>query len=190
MPGIVCEHCTAACCRYIALPIDTPTSRSDLDDLRWFLIHQHVSIFVEDGDWYICFDTPCRYLKPDHTCRIYRTRPAICRRYSSDDCDYHSGDYGWQHHFTAPEHLEEYARQYLSSRPARSRTPRANPTRRSAKPRPSPPRPRPVARQCDRAGLPLPPLIPNARPQHPLRQTTPRRARSRPRTHPILMHPY
>jgi Fe-S-cluster containining protein len=109
--GILCEHCTATCCRYIALPLDKPGTAADFDDLRWFLIHEGVSVFVEDGDWYIALETPCRHLQPDHHCAIYATRPAICRRYSTADCDYHSGDYGWQQHFTCPEHLEEYLRQ-------------------------------------------------------------------------------
>lgn len=110
MGGVLCEHCTAACCRYIALPIDTPEDQADFDDIRWFLIHERVSVFVEDGDWYISLESPCRHLQPDHRCGIYDTRPKICRSYSVDDCDYHSGDYGWEQHFTCAEHLDAYVR--------------------------------------------------------------------------------
>jgi len=110
MPGILCEHCTAVCCRYIALPIDTPSKRGDFDDIRWYLLHDGVSIFVEDGDWYITFTSTCRHLQSDNRCGIYHTRPRICREYSTEACDYHSGDYGWEHHFTCPEHLDEYVR--------------------------------------------------------------------------------
>jgi hypothetical protein len=106
--GILCEHCTGVCCRYIALPIDTPDSAEEFDYLRWYLIHRGVSIFVEDDDWYICFQTTCQHLQADNRCGIYLTRPQICRSYSTDNCDYHSGDYGWQEHFTAPEHLDAY----------------------------------------------------------------------------------
>lgn len=108
MPSILCEHCTGVCCRYIALPIDTPETAADFDDIRWYLLHEDVSVFVEDGDWYISFATNCRHLLPDNRCAIYPTRPRICRQYTTDTCDYHSGDYGWEHHFTAPEHLEAY----------------------------------------------------------------------------------
>jgi Fe-S-cluster containining protein len=130
MPGILCEHCTALCCRYIALPLDEPESRRDYDDIRWYLLHEGVSVFVEDGDWYICVQTVCRHLQPDHRCGIYETRPRICREYSTDNCDYHSGDYGWEQHFTCPEHLDEYVR--ANSRP-RQRSGRAgrNGSRRS-----------------------------------------------------------
>ena len=112
MPGILCEHCTAACCRYIALPIDEPTSAREYDDIRWYLMHQGVSVFVEDGDWYICLVTPCQHLQPDHRCGVYATRPRICREYTTENCDYHSGDYGWEQHFTCPEHLTAYQKEH------------------------------------------------------------------------------
>jgi len=110
MAGNLCEHCTGLCCQYIALPIDTPKTPGDFDDIRWYLIHENVSVFVEEGEWYILFRTPCRHLLPDHRCGIYATRPRVCRKYGTDECDYHSGDYGWEHHFSAPEHLDEYLR--------------------------------------------------------------------------------
>jgi uncharacterized protein len=108
MPGILCEHCTAVCCHYVALPLDTPETPSDFEDIRWYLLHEGISVFVEDGDWYICFAARCREVQPDSRCGIYGTRPRVCRAYSEDECDYHSGDYGWDHHFTCPEHLAEY----------------------------------------------------------------------------------
>jgi Fe-S-cluster containining protein len=111
MPANLCEHCTAVCCRYVALPIETPETDADFDDVRWYLLHEGVSVFVEDDDWYISLTTNCRHLQPDFRCGIYETRPKICRKYSTDNCDYHSGDYGWQAHFTCPEHLDLYRRQ-------------------------------------------------------------------------------
>ncbi|MBL8879021.1 MAG: YkgJ family cysteine cluster protein [Phycisphaerales bacterium] len=118
MPGILCEHCTAVCCRYIALPIDKPMTTKDFDDVRWYLLHEGVMVFVEDGDWYISVATSCRHLRADHMCGIYETRPRICRDYTTENCDYHSGDYNWQFHFSCPEHLDEYLRMHppLSAR--------------------------------------------------------------------------
>ncbi len=112
MPGILCEHCTGVCCRYIALPIDTPDSRAEFDDIRWYLLHEHISVFVEDDDWFINIATACRHLEADNRCAIYHTRPRICRAYTTKSCDYHSGDYGWEEHFTCPEHLDEYVRRH------------------------------------------------------------------------------
>ncbi|MFH1746647.1 MAG: YkgJ family cysteine cluster protein [Planctomycetota bacterium] len=113
MPGILCEHCTGACCRYIALPIETPDTRPEFDDIRWYLLHENISVFVEDGEWFINMVTPCRHLQADNRCGIYATRPRICRQYTTEKCDYHSGDYGWEQHFTCPEHLDEYVREFF-----------------------------------------------------------------------------
>jgi Fe-S-cluster containining protein len=126
MPGILCEYCTAVCCRYIALPIETPEEHGEFDDVRWYLMHENVSVFVEDGEWYICFSTTCRHLQPDHRCGVYETRPRICRNYSTSNCDYHSGDYGWEQHFTCPEHLDQYVRDFFSrnGKPRSRKTPK------------------------------------------------------------------
>ena len=94
MGSILCEHCTAACCRYLALPIDTPTSARDYDDIRWYLMHEGISVFVEEGEWYIQIQTRCKNLGEDNRCMIYDTRPEICREYKAEDCDYASGAYG------------------------------------------------------------------------------------------------
>jgi len=108
MGSTLCEHCTAVCCRYIALPIDKPTKAGDYDDMRWYLMHEGVTVFVEDGDWYIQYQARCKSLGPDNLCRIYDTRPKICREYGPDSCDYAGGSYGYDHLFTHPKQIEEY----------------------------------------------------------------------------------
>ena len=116
MPGVLCEHCSGLCCRYIALPIDEPDTKEEFDDVRWYLLHGGVSIFVEDGDWYINIETACRHLQPDNRCGIYETRPKICRDYSTDSCEYHAGEYGYDRHFLTPENLVEYERDVLQKK--------------------------------------------------------------------------
>ncbi len=158
MPGILCEHCTAMCCRYIALPVDKPETKADFDDLRWFLLHERVSIFVEDGDWYVCFQTPCRHLLPDNRCGIYTTRPRICREYDTENCDYHSGDYQWELHFACVEHLDEYVRQRFAGGAGGGASVEVGERRgRGSGRRPS--RPRVIDLPSDRRGVPLP-LLP------------------------------
>jgi len=166
MPGVLCEHCTGLCCRYIALPIDTPEDRGDFDDIRWYLLHENVAVFVEDGQWYVSFAADCRHLLPDFRCAIYRSRPRICREYTTDNCDYHSGDYGWELYFTCPEHLDEYVR--ARQREGRGRRKRnSRPVGRGARRRPRA-RSRPrltngsgstyAKMTTDRRGTPLPVL--------------------------------
>jgi len=108
MGSILCEHCTAACCRYLALPLDTPRTARDYDDIRWYVMHEGVSVFVEDGDWYVQFQTRCRHLRADNRCGIYETRPEICAEYEPGECDYREGDYDYDHLFTHPSQIEAY----------------------------------------------------------------------------------
>jgi Fe-S-cluster containining protein len=107
-----CDKCTGLCCRYFALPIDTPETRDDYDDIRWYLCHEGVSVFVEDGDWYLNITKcKCRHLsEKDHRCLIYDRRPKICRKYRHDNCDFVQGEYDYELHFTNDQQMAEYIR--------------------------------------------------------------------------------
>ncbi len=104
-----CKKCSALCCRNIALPLDKPKSRGDYDDIRWFLTHYNVSVFVEKGDWYINFKTLCRHLnRKTFRCEIYANRPNICRRYKTSKCELTSDTYDYDLHFTNDRQMQEY----------------------------------------------------------------------------------
>ena len=106
---IQCDTCTGLCCRYFALPIETPEDKGDYDDIRWYLCHKDISVFVEDGDWYINIKNRCTHLSTkDNRCRIYSKRPRICRGYRHSDCDYVEGEYDYELHFTSARQMEEY----------------------------------------------------------------------------------
>ena len=107
----LCEKCPAACCRYIALPCDEPTDENSFQEFRWFLMHEGVSVFVSDGSWYVSVSTPCKHLDEQGKCDIYDQRPNICREYSSKNCDYQGGDYGYKLFFTHPHQIVEYAKE-------------------------------------------------------------------------------
>lgn len=84
-----CSKCNALCCRHIAIEIDRPVNKKDYDNIRWYLIHKKVSVFVDHKrKWYIKFDTPCEHIVKNR-CGIYETRPRICREYPEDgyDCE-------------------------------------------------------------------------------------------------------
>ncbi len=114
MGNILCEHCTGECCNYIALPIDEPETKRDFDDMRWYLMHGGITVFVEDGDWYIQFRSVCRHLQADYRCGVYETRPQICREYKARDCDYSGGDYEYDHLFTEPEQIVAHAKEHFA----------------------------------------------------------------------------
>lgn len=111
MGSILCEHCTAACCRYLAIEIDKPRSRRDYDDIRWYLMHEGISIFVEEGSWFLQIETRCKNLGLDHRCQIYDVRPAICRDFEPGECDYAAGPPDYELHFTHACQLEEHYEQ-------------------------------------------------------------------------------
>lgn len=122
-PGeFLCSHCSALCCRYFSLPIDTPTNWEDYDILRWYLTHGRVSLFVERGQWYIVVFGDCQYLRPDNLCGIYETRPKICRDYHTDDCEF-DNDHVFEKYFEAPEQIWEYAEALLGPRDPEGKIP-------------------------------------------------------------------
>lgn len=122
-PDELCNYCNGKCCRYIALPIDKPTNYEEFDYARWYLYHEGASIFIEDGDWYLIVYTPCRELDENNRCRVYPTRPQICRDYSVDKCEYED-HYLFDQYFETAEQIEEYAEAILGPRPGGSfRTP-------------------------------------------------------------------
>ncbi len=103
----LCEYCTAKCCHYFALPIDEPDCRKDFDYIRWYLLHDRASVFVDDGEWYLLVHTTCKHLLDDHRCGIYETRPQICRDYTTDACEYED-DWVYEKYFETPEQIVEY----------------------------------------------------------------------------------
>ncbi|AQQ09261.1 Flagellin N-methylase [Sedimentisphaera cyanobacteriorum] len=104
-----CKNCDGLCCRYIALPIDNPETEKDFDDISWYLCHENVSVFVEEGQWYVSFSTPCRYLCPETSmCLNYKNRPQICRNFDSESCEFNQDEYGYELHFKNDEELREY----------------------------------------------------------------------------------
>lgn len=109
----LCAYCTAKCCHYIALPIDTPTEKNDFENLRWYILHGKMSVFVDDGTWYLCVYAVCNHLLPDYRCGIYHTRPQICRDYSFQSCEYDE-DGTHDLFFETPDQLAEYAEAFFN----------------------------------------------------------------------------
>lgn len=123
-PGeVLCDYCTAKCCRYFALPIDTPTEQADFEYIRWYLLHERASVFTEDEQWYLLVHTQCQHLRDDGRCGIYETRPQICRDYSTEACEY-DDDWTYERYFETPEQIQEYAEAVLQEPHQDLRSPR------------------------------------------------------------------
>ena len=112
--SMTCVECGAKCCKYFCFEIDEPTDYDEFEDVRWFLMHHDVTVHVDDGDWFISIANRCRHLGIGGQCEAYETRPTICRKYATANCDHTAdGDYGYEEHFHTPEQIEAYARKTL-----------------------------------------------------------------------------
>lgn len=105
---VLCDHCTAKCCRYFSMAIDTPESAKDFDYHRWYLLHEKATIFTEDNEWFLLVHTVCKHLQADNRCGIYETRPQICRDYTTKSCEYED-DYTFDRYFETAEQVAEYS---------------------------------------------------------------------------------
>ncbi|MHC4294231.1 MAG: YkgJ family cysteine cluster protein [Planctomycetota bacterium] len=112
----VCLKCGAKCCTYFCFEIDEPDSYAELEDVRWYLCHDGVTVHVDEGDWYISIENRCKKLGEDDHCTEYEDRPLICRTYSPEKCDFSDGDYGYDEYFETPEQLDAYARKTLGEK--------------------------------------------------------------------------
>jgi Fe-S-cluster containining protein len=84
---ITCDQCTGDCCKYIAIEIDTPESREDFENIKWYLCHGNVTVYQDwEDSWLVEFKTNCKYLADDNRCKIYESRPQICRDHDMGNC--------------------------------------------------------------------------------------------------------
>lgn len=82
-----CIDCIADCCREVAVPINTPRTKKDWDEIRWLCAHKNVQVFKDlENDWLVEFITPCEKLDFSSMCTIYGKRPHICSEHSSTNC--------------------------------------------------------------------------------------------------------
>lgn len=107
----LCSGCEARCCRYVAIEIDKPAGKRDYDHIRWYLLHEGVSVFKEKGGrWYVEFSAGCSGLGEDAKCLIYRRRPRICRQYGEGEieCEFHAEEAPHEELFTNAAEYERY----------------------------------------------------------------------------------
>lgn len=116
---IPCDYCPGKCCRYFALPIDTPETWKEFDFIRWFLLHERATVFVDEAEWYLLVHTKCKQLNDEtNRCMDYENRPSICRDYSHGKCEYED-HYVYDQYFELPDQVEEYAQAVLGPRKGR-----------------------------------------------------------------------
>ena len=87
-----CAVCRGRCCTYVTAALDKPTDEADVDEIRWFLAHRNLLVFVEDGEWYVQFFTPCRHLNEAGLCDIHGEHFDVCREHGTDACEMSGGE--------------------------------------------------------------------------------------------------
>jgi len=109
-----CEGCDAMCCKYVAMEIDCPEDADDFENIKWYVCHKNVNVFVEtDNTWNIEFITPCEHLDEEGWCGIYEKRPQICRDYNQEECLFHN-DYDEKYRFEHIEDVEKYIKEVFN----------------------------------------------------------------------------
>ncbi len=106
-----CLSCGGSCCRYIAIEIDRPATKTQCDHIRWYLLHENVHVFLEhDNKWYVEFRTPCEKLDENGLCSIHqsKTRPKICKNHGEEDgsCEFYDSPY--KLYFSNVKEFESY----------------------------------------------------------------------------------
>ena len=91
--AIPCLSCSL-CCHYVAVEIDGPNTLRGATEILWYMYHPGVSVYVDEDEWMVQFETRCQHLLPDKRCGIYETRPPICREYDEVTCEVNADEVG------------------------------------------------------------------------------------------------
>jgi len=119
-PCVGCDHC----CRYVAIAIPSPRTKHDFDNIRWYILHQNVSVLVTwDGDWMVQFDTPCEWLV-EGRCTHYEFRPHICRDYDPAECERYCTTPAEKVLLRTEQDLERYLAERAAKKAARRSRPK------------------------------------------------------------------
>ncbi|MBI4845750.1 MAG: YkgJ family cysteine cluster protein [Candidatus Omnitrophica bacterium] len=101
-----CHRCPAACCRDLAMAIGKPSTKAEIEDLKWQVRFNTVDVFIKSHHWYLRVKGRCIYLGRRNMCKIYEKRPLKCRLHRPPDCE----RFGEYHEvlIKTPEQLQEY----------------------------------------------------------------------------------
>ncbi len=119
-----CSNCDAHCCRHVAVQIEKPVTKKEIDQVRWYLLHENVWVSIDhDGDWLLEFRTPCKKIV-NNQCGDYGNRPVICRDYPGENelCERETDDTSYAALFTNEEEfLQHLNKQDLKKTTLRTR---------------------------------------------------------------------
>ena len=103
-----CRGCPATCCHTLALIVNRPRDRDDVEFYKWQLQYDVVSIAIVGHRWHTVYKGRCMYLDGRNMCAIYDRRPEKCRRHNPPECERYGEWYDVM--LDTPEELDEYIR--------------------------------------------------------------------------------
>jgi len=115
----VCIECPAYCCRDLAISITKPRTKSEIEETKWYLHFDTVSIFIRNRRWHLLVKGKCIYLDDNNLCSIYEKRPEKCRKHNPPDCERYGKFYDVL--ISTPEELEKYLNGKRRRRPTANR---------------------------------------------------------------------
>lgn len=101
-----CGDCPAMCCHNLSVKILRPTTKQEVEDLKWHLHYDTVQVYILNRRWHLYIKGRCRFLDRRNLCTIYDSRPSTCRRHNPPDCERFCGFYDVM--LSSPEELEAY----------------------------------------------------------------------------------
>ena len=101
-----CSVCPALCCKNLSVRILKPENQEEIDDLKWQLRFDTVSVYIRSNRWYQHVEGRCMYLDDNDLCTIYSDRPDTCRRHNPPECEFFGKFYDVM--LTTPEELEAF----------------------------------------------------------------------------------
>ncbi len=104
---ICIEDCRGRCCRYITVPVATPTCHDDWDEIRWWLAHEGVSVSKDEDGWSLQVEARCSNLRADNACAIYPHHMETCKEYEAETCEY-TGPIDEEFHLRTESDLADY----------------------------------------------------------------------------------
>ena len=112
---INCDECGGECCKILVIEVETPESKDDFEDIKWYLYHPGVKVYIDVyNHWNVQFDTKCKYLSDDNKCLIYNKRPPVCRQAEVKDC--HKNKKEIKKFFNSVEEFEAYLKSISPSK--------------------------------------------------------------------------
>lgn len=104
-----CGSCKAECCQYFAVFVSEPEDLDEYDAVKWYLHHKKVVVYIDkEEDWYVHVEVPCKQLDRKGRCKIYESRPMVCRDYKTDACEQTDVDVGNIAEFSDVGDMDEF----------------------------------------------------------------------------------